>query len=142
MVSVKHQMYIYLLLPFIFSLAGALMRSWVLFVLAAAVLFVLTRAFLVCAGRESLWVFLSGFFSVIPFNIYLIRRLTASWWAVGIAETWFDGALWIVLIYLTLLSVEEIILLLLSRIIWPNQDDDETLQELIEDSRHKGGKKR
>ena len=57
-------------------------------------------------------------------------------------DTWFDGALWLVLIYLTLLSVEEIILLLLSRITWPNQDDDKTLQELIEDSRHKGGKNR
>ena len=128
----KQQLRLYFVLPLVFSYAGALLRCWPLFALAAVTLFVLTGALPACAGRESLWLFLGVFEVAVPVNVFLIRCVTDSWWASGLVSTKLDGALWIALLFLTLLSMEELALLCVSRWIWPRQDEDEAMKKWLD----------
>ena len=129
--SSKQQVRLYLLIPPTVSLLGALLSSWPLFAISALTLFVLTGSLPMCAGRESLWIFLTALPTSSPINVFLIRRLASSWLVSGIAETRLDGMLWSVLVFLTMLSIEELALLSLSRCIWPKQHGDEVLQKWI-----------
>ena len=138
----KQQARLYLLLPLMLSLAGALRCSWVLFALSA--LSVVVLALLpMCTEHESLWIFLAVLPASVPVNVFLTRRLASSWMFAGFAEGWLEGALWIVFAFLTLLSIEELAFLLLSRMIWPEQHGDEMMQKWIEeDEKARRGKRK
>lgn len=138
----RQQARLYLLLPLVLSLAGALCRYWPLFAFSALSIFVLTWLLPMCVDRESLWVFLAVLLASIPANIFLTRRLASYWLFDGFAEGLLEGALWLVFAFLTLLSIEELALLLLSRVIWPEQHGDEMLQAWIEDEKKTGGKRK
>ena len=139
--TTKTQLRLYLLLPLILSLAGAALHFWPLLALSALVVFALTGLLPMCAGRESLWIFLAVLPASVPANVFLLRRLSSFWLLRGFAETRLDGVLWTALGLLTLLSIEELSLLILSRVIWPEQDDDQLLQAWIEDEKKTGGKR-
>ena len=131
--TTKTQLRLYLLLPLILSLAGAALHFWPLLALSALAVFALTGLLPMCAGRESLWIFLAVLPASVPANVFLLRRLSSFWLLRGFAETRLDGLLWSVLGLLTLLSLELIPLLILSRVIWPEQQEDETFQQWIEE---------
>lgn len=137
----KQQARLYLLLPAALTLAGALLCCWPLFALAAVSVFMLTGALPICDGCESIWVFLTVLLSSSPINVFLIRRLAVSWILDGFAEGMLERVLWSVFAFLTLLSIEELAFLLLSRAIWPEQHGDETLQKWIEEDSRAGGKR-
>lgn len=139
--TTKTQLRLFLLLPLILSLAGTALHFWPLFALSAIAVFALTALLPMCAGRESLWIFLTVLPASVPVNIFLLRRLASFWLLRGFAETRLDGVLWTALGLLTLLSIEELSLLILSRVIWPEQDDDQLLQAWIEDEKKTGGKR-
>lgn len=52
-----------------------------------------------------------------------------------------DGVLWSVLGLLTLLPIEELAFLILSRVIWQEQHGDEMMQKWIEEDNKTGGKR-
>lgn len=133
---------LYLLLPPALSLAGALLRSWPLFALAALTVFVLTGFLPMCAERESVWIFLAVLPASVPANIFLVRRLAAFRLFAGFADGMLERVLWSTLAFLTLISIEELVLLLMSRVIWPNQRGDEMLQKWIEEDNKTGGKRK
>ena len=137
----KQQARLYLLLPLVLSLAGALRCSWVLFALSA--LSVVVLALLpVCTEHESLWIFLAVLPASVPVNVFLTRRLASFWLFTGFAEGLLERVLWSTFAFLMLLSIEELALLLLSRVIWPEQRGDEILQKWIEEDHKKGGKRK
>ena len=136
--TTKTQLRLYLLLPLALSLAGAALHFRPLLALSALAVFALTGLLPMCAGRESLWIFLALLPASVPVNIFLLRRLASFWLLRGFAETQLDGLLWSVLGLLTLLSIEELALLILSRVIWPEQDGDEMMQKWIEEDNKTG----
>lgn len=141
--TTKTQLRLYLLLPLILSLAGAALHFWPLLALSALVVFALTGLLPMCAGRESLWIFLAVLPASVPANVFLLRRLSSFWLLRGFAETRLDGLLWSVLGLLTLLSLEDLSILLLSWMIWPEQHGDEMMQKWIEeDEKARRGKRK
>ena len=136
--TTKTQLRLYLLLPLALSLAGAALHFRPLLALSALAVFALTGLLPMCAGRESLWIFLALLPASVPVNIFLLRSLASFWLLRGFAETQLDGLLWSVLGLLTLLSIEELALLILSRVIWPEQDGDEMMQKWIEEDNKTG----
>ena len=138
----RQQTRLYLLLPLALSLAGALLCCWPLFALASINVFVLTGLLPMCAERESVWIFLTALPASGPANVFLIRRLASFWLFTGFAEGLLERVLWSTFAFLTLLSIEELALLLLSRVIWPEQRGDEILQKWIEEDSKKGGKRK
>lgn len=129
----RAQLALYFLLPFALSVAGALSRSWMLILLAAGAVYLLTAILPICSGRESIWVFLTGFLTCLPADLRLLWDLMHADFTQGITRTRFDGALWLILCWLVLISLESLLLAIVSRLIWSEQDDDAYLLERLED---------
>lgn len=105
--------------PFALSLSAALMRSLLLGALAVLSLFLAVRLLPACRHRENLWMFLLAALAGIPINLtasaVLLRTFFSSqeW---GIARF-----LWGILLYAILFSTEQIILGVITRLLWKAQ---------------------
>lgn len=94
--------------------------KWWNIVAAIILVFLVVAGIPIIEGHESTWVFVIVLFSTIPFNI----RVSS------IIVNWYLGDFFFVtnfmlkfVIYMSLLSVEEILLGVFARIIWPEQQE-------------------
>ena len=110
---------VFTLIPFLLSLAFSLIHSVCFLVMLVLSLFVIIGAVPIFKKRENMWMFLLVAFTSIPTNIYVIY-LTLS---LESFENYFSFmmVLWGILLYCILLSIEEIVFGLITRIIWRKQ---------------------
>lgn len=108
-----------LLIPPVLSLFAARNPSVLLIVLAVLSHFVVLWLTPCCRGRENIWMFVLVAISSIPLNLFCLRwlyeedLLFGSFFVLGIFR--------IMLYYTVLLSIEEVIMGLFSRLIWQKQ---------------------
>lgn len=107
------------LLPISFSFFGAVFHSAAMIVLLPVLLFI-SVALLPCARKhENIWMFLLVLASSIPVNIVLIRRIIEF---IGSGSNFFIySILRSTELYIMLLSLEEVVLGLITRLIWRRQ---------------------
>lgn len=106
-------------LPFVFSVITVLKKSVAMFVFFILVHFVILKIIPSFRHSENIGMFVIVAFSSIPINIYLFKLLVEM-------ELLFDSFLVVnilrgVLCYIVLLSVEEVIMGVLTRWIWKKQ---------------------
>lgn len=107
------------LLPISLSIVGVMRHSTILIVLLPITLFVTVALTPWARKRENIWMFLLVAVSGVPVNIIAIR------WLLGLSVfeshffllTLFRG----VVLYIMLLSLEELMLGVVTRMIWKNQ---------------------
>ncbi len=104
--------------PLIVSILGVCFESYTVMLLVIPVLFAMVRFLPFCHKRENLWMFVFAAMAVIPINIHLIHKLNLPYW---VDNSTIMCCLWSVLLFLMLLSVEEIVLGLITRFIWKRQ---------------------
>lgn len=118
---------LFVLIPLAVASLGAGLKSVALMALTIPVLFLLVKFLPFCRHRENLWMFTFTAISVIPINCYVIRKMDLLVYFNGSMVKCF---LWSVLVFFILLAVEEIVLGLITRLIWRRQyklpvfDDD------------------
>jgi hypothetical protein len=118
-VSVKRRLWI-LIIPVILSWDAVRLHSLILMVLAVLAHFGALRLTPVCKRRESLWMFLLVALSTIPLNLHLLAEygdLVGVSRNSGIIALSLLSIIW----YDVLLSVEEIIMGIITRLIWKKQ---------------------
>lgn len=107
------------LLPISLSIVGAIRHSTILIVLMPIALLISVALTPWARKRENIWMFLLVAVSGVPVNIIVIR------WLLGLSffETHFFVLAFSrsVALYLMLLSMEELILGVVTRMIWKNQ---------------------
>ena len=107
------------LLPISLSIVGAIRHSTILIVLMPIALLISVALTPWARKRENIWMFLLVAVSGVPVNIIVIR------WLLGLSffETHFFVLAFFrsVALYLMLLSMEELILGVVTRMIWKNQ---------------------
>lgn len=107
------------LLPISLSIVGAIRHSPILIVLMPIALLISVALTPWARKRENIWMFLLVAVSGVPVNIIVIR------WLLGLSffETHFFVLAFFrsVVLYLMLLSMEELILGVVIRMIWKNQ---------------------
>lgn len=107
------------LLPISLSIAGAIKHSPILIVLMPIALLISVALTPWARKRENIWMFLLVAVSGVPVNIIVVR------WLLGLSffETHFFVLAFFhsVALYLMLLSMEELILGVVTRMIWKNQ---------------------
>lgn len=107
------------LLPISLSIVGAIRHSPILIVLVPIALLISVALTPWARKRENIWMFLLVAVSGVPVNIIVIR------WLLGLTvfETHFFVLAFFrsVALYLMLLSMEELILGVVTRMIWKNQ---------------------
>lgn len=94
--------------------------DWWGIVIAFGVMLLVVRSVSFIREHESIWVFTLILFATIPFNVR----------SAGIIVNWFfsyinvfSKTLYVIVICVCLLSVEEIFMGLLARVIWPRQNE-------------------
>lgn len=107
------------LLPISLSIVGAIRHSPILIVLVPIALLISVALTPWARKRENIWMFLFVAVSGVPVNIIVIR------WLLGLSffETHFFVLAFFrsVALYLMLLSMEELILGVVTRMVWKNQ---------------------
>lgn len=107
------------LLPISLSIVGAIKHSPILIVLMPIALLISVALTPWARKRENIWMFLLVAVSGVPVNIIVVR------WLLGLSffETHFFVLAFFrsVALYLMLLSMEELILGVVTRMIWKNQ---------------------
>jgi len=108
-----------LMIPAVLSCVGVLSKSVWLIVMAFFMHFVVLKLAPVCRGRENVWMFIMVIISSVPINVYLLVFM-------GVNNMLFDsifvlGLFRCVLYYAMLFSVEELILGLVTRVLWKKQ---------------------
>lgn len=81
-------------------------------------MFLIVKGISFMRGEENIWIFLISMTALIPFNIKLTYEIV-NWWLIDyfvITKILFGG-----IVYLSLLSAEEIFLGIVTRILWPIQ---------------------
>lgn len=81
-------------------------------------MFLIVKGISFMKGEENIWIFLISMTALIPFNIKLTYEIV-NWWLIDyfvITKILFGG-----IVYLSLLSAEEIFLGIVTRILWPIQ---------------------
>ena len=106
-------------IPFLFSLAAVIKRSFILMILCILIHFLLLKIIPFFRGRENVWMFIMTAVSFIPYNLYILVGL-------GVGEflfysIWILGVLRCILFYITLVSIEETIMAFFTRVIWKRQ---------------------
>lgn len=109
---------IWIILLFSLFLLATLINSWVLIILGIMLLFLLVGRLPCFRGSESLGAFVLVALNSLPMNIKLARIYAVF---IGADFLWAGHLLWGFLIFSILLSVEEILFALVSRILWPYQ---------------------
>ena len=104
--------------PLLIALLGACIPSVPVMLLVFPVLFAMVRFLPFCRRRENLWMFVYAAVAVVPVNVYVICR-------AGLYELFdesrFKCGLWSVLLFILLLGIEEIILGVITRLLWKRQ---------------------
>ena len=114
------------LVPLAVSASGAALHSVLLMAISVPLLFGMVHSFSFCRKRENLYVFLYSAFTMIPVNILMIRAVNPILFS---GESALRVALLSFILFFVFLSVEEIILGVLTRLIWPRQYKLPTLEE-------------
>ncbi len=104
--------------PLAVSTLGAVLHSVLLMASTVPLLFGMVHVLPFCKKRESLYMFSYCAFTMIPINILMIRVVIPI---LLPDESALRGAMWSVILFIVFLSVEEIILGILTRLLWPRQ---------------------
>lgn len=107
-------------IPLIFSVLAVLKNSIFMFLAYIVVHFIIMKFIPVFKSYENIGMFVLVAFSSIPINIYIVKLLLNMILLVEIAP--FISALKGILYYMVVLSIEEVIMGILTRVIWKNQD--------------------
>lgn len=106
-------------IPLVISMISVIKQSVLLFGLFVVAHFVVVRIFPAFKHRESIWMFIMVALSSIPINIYILILLNEwgdifnSWIIVNIFRY--------AMCYIVLLSMEELIMGVITRLIWRRQ---------------------
>ncbi len=106
-------------IPFVFSWIAVVKHSVLLFVALFFLHFILLKIVPGFRRRESLWMFIIVSVSSIPFNLYILSYLDECGFIFG--SMFILGVLKCVLYYIVILSVEELVMGVLTRLIWKRQ---------------------
>lgn len=106
-------------IPFVFSWIAVIKHSVFLFTLLFLAHFVLLKIIPGFRGRENLWMFIIVFVSSIPLNLYILRLMNE--WELIFGSMLILGILRCILYYIVILSVEEVIMGIFTRLIWKKQ---------------------
>lgn len=94
--------------------------GWRGIVIALVIMFLVVQSVTFIRKNESIWVFTITLFVTIPFNIRSAGMLVNCFFSYTNA---FSRTLYVIIIYICLLSAEEIFVGLLARVIWPGQNE-------------------
>lgn len=109
---------LFVAIPLFFTVAGACSGSVILMAVGVLLLFALVALLPVCRKRENLWMFSFAAITMIPVNIYILIKLDLyDYSGASILRT----VMWCILILGILTAVEEIVLGLITRLIWNRQ---------------------
>ena len=110
---------LFVLLPFAVSLSSVFTESVWLYVILLLSHFLILLFVPVFKGRENLWMFIAVAISSIPVNVLAVISL----WRYDIAEEigMLNSVLLCILYYAVLFSIEEIVMGLITRLIWKRQ---------------------
>lgn len=120
-IKVSHNTILLILLIFLFSLSiyASIKGSLILIIVTIASVFLSVSVVPVCRKRESLWMFVFIAIVGFPINVYVI-----SYWLMAF-KIYLDILIIEILLaglcYCLLLSIEEIVIGLLTRLIWQKQ---------------------
>lgn len=104
---------------FFLSFAAVESRSVIVALVAVAAHFIVLKAVPAFKKRENIWVFIFVVFSFVPFNIYALSTVNS---AVSLfSHNFLLGLIECVLYYITLLSMEEIVMGVITRFFWRKQ---------------------
>ena len=108
-----------LVIPAVLSTMAVLKRSMILLALLIVIHFVILRVVPSFKGRENVWMFIFVAVSSIPLNIYVL--ILVNEWGFLFGSMFILGILRSVLFYVILLSLEEIVMGVVTRLIWKRQ---------------------
>lgn len=108
-----------LVIPAVLSTMAVFKRSMILLALLIVIHFVILRVVPSFKGRENVWMFIFVAVSSIPLNIYVL--ILVNEWGFLFGSMFILGILRSVLFYVMLLSLEEIIMGVVTRLIWKRQ---------------------
>lgn len=108
-----------LVIPAVLSTMAVLKRSMILLALLIVIHFVILRVVPSFKGRENVWMFIFVAVSSIPLNIYVL--ILVNEWGFLFGSMFILGILRSVLFYVMLLSLEEIVMGVVTRLIWKRQ---------------------
>lgn len=102
-------------------------QPWTLFIISACTLAYVALA-KVCEGHENMWIFVLLGIGVFPHNVFIIYLLR-DWFDV-VSGGMVSKIAVMILLFFILFSLEEIVVGLIGRKIWPIQKDDERVEEI------------
>ena len=108
-----------LVIPAVLSTMAVLKRSMILLALLIVIHFVILKVVPSFKGRENVWMFIFVAVSSIPLNIYVL--ILVNKWGFLFGSMFILGILRSVLFYVMLLSFEEIVMGVVTRLIWKRQ---------------------
>lgn len=106
-------------IPAALSLASVIKHSVILFVILIVTHFIILKFIPVFKGYESVWMFIFVSISSIPLNVYILSLINE--WGFLFDTILFLGILRAVLYYAVLFSIEQIIMGVVTRIVWKKQ---------------------
>jgi len=106
-------------IPAVLSVMTVVKHSVILFALLVVIHFIILRIVPAFKGRENLWMFIFVAISSIPLNIYILTLVNE--WELLFGTIFVLGILRCILYYAILFSVEEIIMGVITRLIWRRQ---------------------
>lgn len=106
-------------IPAALSLASVIKHSVILFVILIVTHFIILKFIPVFKGYESVWMFIFVSISSIPLNVYILSLINE--WGFLFDTILFLGILRTVLYYAVLFSIEQIIMGVVTRIVWKKQ---------------------
>ena len=106
--------------PFCLCCLMAFFPAWWLFLCAILSLFAVTALYPKARRRESIFMFALAAVSLTPVNIRLLVLLCRSF-LLAVYDSMLHKILWLLLAYSLLFSIEEIVLGIPVRVIWPRQ---------------------
>lgn len=102
-------------------------QPWAVLIISACTLSYVASA-KVCRGHENMWIFVLLGIGVVPQNIDIVYQL--RYWFEIVAFGVISKVAVMVLFFFALFSLEEIVVGLIGRKIWPDQKDDERVEEI------------
>ena len=105
--------------PAVLSAVAVLRSSAVVFGIMILAHFIIIGAVPAFRRRESIWMFIVVALSSVPLNVYILTLLNGLGFIFGISA--FLGILRCILYYSILFSVEQLIMGVITRIIWKRQ---------------------
>ncbi len=106
-------------IPLVFSASLVVKRSLVLFVFFILAHFLVLKLVPEFRGRESIWMFIMVAFSSIPVNALMITILNK--WGLVFGSFAVVGIIRCIFYYVILFSAEEIVMGVLTRMLWKKQ---------------------